>query len=171
MVTFRKSKKIGPLRFTLSPRGISTSVGVKGARVSLGSDGKVRRTVGVPGTGIYDTKVLGAKRKRRAAREPDLVELARVQVNVYDGQDAVACAVPGCFAAAAPGWPCPGHYEAQRRGLPSLMLSPTALTSGPAPSRYEGQDAVACSVPNCFALAAPGWPCPGHYEAQRQGLI
>jgi len=59
MVTFRKSKKIGPFRLTLTPRGVSTSIGVRGARVSLGSDGKVRRTLSVPGTGIYDTKVIG----------------------------------------------------------------------------------------------------------------
>src|SRR5262245_8253033 len=56
---FRKSFGSGPFRLTLSKRGISTSAGVKGARVSLGADGKVRRTVGIPGSGIYDTKVIG----------------------------------------------------------------------------------------------------------------
>lgn len=59
MVTFRKSKKLGPFRVTLSPRGVSTSAGVPGLRVSANSRGEVRRTVGVPGTGIYDTKKLG----------------------------------------------------------------------------------------------------------------
>jgi hypothetical protein len=60
MVTFRKSKKVGPLRLTLSPRGLSTSGGVPGLRVSANSRGEVRRTVSVPGTGIYDTKKIGA---------------------------------------------------------------------------------------------------------------
>ena len=59
MVTFRKSKKVGPFRLTLSPRGVSTSAGVPGLRVSTNFRGEVRRTVSVPGTGIYDTKRLG----------------------------------------------------------------------------------------------------------------
>jgi hypothetical protein len=63
MVSFRKSKKLGPFRFGVSKRGVSGSVGVPGFRVSKGADGKVRRTVGIPGTGVYDTKVIGGKKK------------------------------------------------------------------------------------------------------------
>lgn len=59
MVGFRKSKKVGPFRFTLSKRGISTSAGAGPLRISRGADGKYRRTVRVPGTGLYDTKVVG----------------------------------------------------------------------------------------------------------------
>jgi len=69
MVSFRKSKKIGPLRVTVSKSGISTSAGVKGARVSLGADGKVRRTVAIPGSGIYDTKVVGQVEGKPKAKE------------------------------------------------------------------------------------------------------
>lgn len=54
-VNFRKSKKVGPVRVTASKRGISTSVGVKGARVTKGADGRTRTTVGIPGTGISKT--------------------------------------------------------------------------------------------------------------------
>ncbi len=74
MVTFRKSKKVGPLRFTVSPRGLSTSAGVPGFRVSANSKGEVRRTVSVPGTGIYDTKKIGSgsgRGQQPAADEPD----------------------------------------------------------------------------------------------------
>jgi len=56
MVNFRKSKKIGPFRITASKGGLSVSGGVPGARVSANTKGEVRRTVGIPGTGIYDTK-------------------------------------------------------------------------------------------------------------------
>lgn len=56
---FRKSKKMGPLRVTASKSGVSYSTGVKGARITKGADGKVRGTVGIPGTGVYDTRVLG----------------------------------------------------------------------------------------------------------------
>lgn len=76
MVQFRKRKKVGPFRFTVSRRGISTSVGAGPLRFSLGADGKLRRTVCVPGAGTYDTKVIGGRTGRSTstpeptAREP-----------------------------------------------------------------------------------------------------
>jgi hypothetical protein len=54
---FRRSIKILPgVRLNLSRFGVSTSVGVRGARVTVGH-GKVRETVGIPGTGISYTHV------------------------------------------------------------------------------------------------------------------
>jgi uncharacterized protein DUF4236 len=48
---FRRSVKILPgIRLNLSRSGISTSVGVRGAHVTVGH-GKVRTTVGLPGSG------------------------------------------------------------------------------------------------------------------------
>ena len=55
---FRKSKTSGPFRFTFGKRGVSTSVGFGPFRISLGADKKIRRTIRVPGTGIYETKVV-----------------------------------------------------------------------------------------------------------------
>ena len=49
---FRKSFKAGPFRATLSKSGISTSVGVKGARFTNRADGKKQTTATIPGTGI-----------------------------------------------------------------------------------------------------------------------
>ncbi|WP_430336020.1 DUF4236 domain-containing protein [Rhodococcus sp. ACT016] len=63
MVQFRKSKSFGPVRLTASKRGLGVSVGAGPLRVSRGADGKVRRTVRVPGTGIYDTKVISGSKK------------------------------------------------------------------------------------------------------------
>jgi hypothetical protein len=37
---FRKSVRLGPLRFNLSKRGVGASVGVKGARVGIDADGR-----------------------------------------------------------------------------------------------------------------------------------
>lgn len=76
MVQYRKSKKVGPFRLTVSQRGISTSVGAGPLRVSRGADGKVRRTVRLPGTGIYDTKVVGTRRQARstAAAQPQAAQ-------------------------------------------------------------------------------------------------
>src|ERR1700730_17853950 len=56
----RRSKKIGPLRVNVTKTGVGLSAGVPGARVSVHSSGRVTKTVGIPGTGIYyrDDKVL-----------------------------------------------------------------------------------------------------------------
>jgi Protein of unknown function (DUF4236) len=52
---FRRSVRILPgIRLNLSRSGVSASVGVKGAHITVGH-GKVRETVGLPGTGISYT--------------------------------------------------------------------------------------------------------------------
>jgi hypothetical protein len=56
---FRRSVGFGPFRLTATKRGVSGSVGVRGARVGINSKGQVRRTVGIPGSGLYDTEVIG----------------------------------------------------------------------------------------------------------------
>lgn len=61
MVQFRKSKKFGPFRLTATKTGLSLSGGVPGARVSMNTRGEVRRTVGLPGTGIYDVKKIKSR--------------------------------------------------------------------------------------------------------------
>lgn len=57
----RKSKSFGGLRLTAGKRGVSTSFGFGPFRVSLGSDGKVRKTTRIPKTGIYNTEVIGGE--------------------------------------------------------------------------------------------------------------
>ena len=53
---FRRSCSVLPgIRFNLSKRGVSTSVGVRGAHVTYGSSG-TRETVGIPGTGLSYTQ-------------------------------------------------------------------------------------------------------------------
>lgn len=80
MATFRKSKKVGPLRVTLSPRGVSTSAGVPGMRVSANSRGEVRRTLSVPGTGVYDTKKVGGGKTRKGKPTQAEVDLELDQI-------------------------------------------------------------------------------------------
>jgi len=86
MVQYRKSKKVGPFRLTVSQRGISTSVGAGPVRISRGADGRVRRTVRVPGTGIYDTKVVGTTPQARpaAAAQPNIpVQLVKLFLYLF----------------------------------------------------------------------------------------
>lgn len=54
---FRRTIKIAPgIRLNLSKSGVTTSIGTRGARVTLGG-GKRRYTVGLPGTGLSHTVV------------------------------------------------------------------------------------------------------------------
>lgn len=66
---FRKSFKFGPFRITFSKSGISTSVGVKGARITKRADGKTQTTVSIPGTGIYSTKTINGKENTSASEK------------------------------------------------------------------------------------------------------
>lgn len=58
---FRKSKTFGPIRLSVSKRGLGVSAGAGPVRISQGADGKTRRTIRVPGTGIFNTKVIRKK--------------------------------------------------------------------------------------------------------------
>lgn len=61
---FYRRRQIFPgLRLNFSKRGVSASVGVRGAHVTLGRRG-VRTTVGVPGTGLFYTSLAAAKHGR-----------------------------------------------------------------------------------------------------------
>jgi hypothetical protein len=79
MVQYRKSKKVGPVRFTASKRGISTSVGYGPLRVTRRADGRYQRTARIPGTGIRDTRVSGSQRQAPASAQPNIpVQLGKL---------------------------------------------------------------------------------------------
>ena len=56
---FRKSKKIGGVRFTMSKSGISTSVGSKHFRMTQRADGRVTTTTRT--MGVYSTDTVSSK--------------------------------------------------------------------------------------------------------------
>ena len=65
---FRKRIKVIPdVHINLSKRGISTSVGVRGASLTFKSDG-VYRNLGLPGTGIYSREKVGGYGRRGASQ-------------------------------------------------------------------------------------------------------
>ena len=64
---FRKSFKIAPgVRVNVGKKSVGISAGVKGARVSVNSKGRVTKTVGLPGTGISYTDVSTVGKKKTA---------------------------------------------------------------------------------------------------------
>lgn len=87
----RKSFKVMPgVRMTVTPRGVSTSVGTRGARVSVHSSGRVTKTVGIPGSGISHTTTTSAGSRRSAP--------ARVAAQAPARQSAPSPVKPGAFA-------------------------------------------------------------------------
>jgi len=64
---FRRMNIIPGVRLNFSKSGISPSFGVRGARITLGRGG-VRKTVGIPGTGLFYTEVAGSGRGRSRKR-------------------------------------------------------------------------------------------------------
>lgn len=63
---FRKSFKIAPgIRLNLNKKSVGLRIGGKGAGISLNSKGRVTKTVGIPGTGLYytDSTQIGGKKK------------------------------------------------------------------------------------------------------------
>lgn len=68
---FRKSFKIAPgIRLNLNKKSVGLRIGGKGAGVSFNSRGRVTKSVGVPGTGLYYTdssQIGGNKGKKKSS--------------------------------------------------------------------------------------------------------
>lgn len=66
---FQKRVRVIPgITLNFSRKGVSTSIGGRGARVTLGH-GKTRSTVGIPGTGISHTTITSNKRRARSRQQ------------------------------------------------------------------------------------------------------
>ncbi len=74
---FRKSVRFGPLRVNIGKRGIGTSIGVPGARITNSSTGRKYLTLGIPGTGLSWTKTLNSRKVRRSQPETPAVSESR----------------------------------------------------------------------------------------------
>ena len=56
---WRKVYRFGPLRTTISNRGLGWSLGTPFLRYGIGPSGTRYISIGIPGTGLYFTKFLG----------------------------------------------------------------------------------------------------------------
>jgi hypothetical protein len=62
---WRKTAGRGPIRISLSKKGIGWSVGVPGLRVGRSPDGRTYVSQGIPGTGLYRIKYFGGAKNRQ----------------------------------------------------------------------------------------------------------
>jgi hypothetical protein len=85
----RRIKIIPGVTLNVSKSGVSTSIGVKGAHVTLGH-GKTRTTVGLPGTGVSYTETM-----RDAPSEP--VADAEGTKNLFMGIGFIAALIFGAW--------------------------------------------------------------------------
>lgn len=89
----RKSFKVMPgVRMTVTPRGVSTSVDGKYARVTAHTSGRLTKSVSVPGTGISHVSSSGGGSGRSSARSVSRTSKAPVAVTARKTKG------PGLFA-------------------------------------------------------------------------
>lgn len=84
---FRRSMKILPgVRLTVGKSSVGISAGVRGARVSLNSSGRVTTSAGIPGSGLYWTESKSLKKKKTKSKSPRSVSSTRVEETIVDDE-------------------------------------------------------------------------------------
>jgi len=64
---FRKSINLGNgARLNINKKSVGVSVGTKGVRYSVNSDGRKTTSIGIPGTGLYWTKSSTKSKKNKS---------------------------------------------------------------------------------------------------------
>lgn len=73
----RKSINLGGVRINLSKSGVGYSVGAKGMRITKCANGRTRKTVSIPGTGISYVSESG-KAKRKVERKEKQIKKGEI---------------------------------------------------------------------------------------------
>jgi hypothetical protein len=158
---FRKYKKVGPLGITAAKGGVGVSIGAGPLRTGLGADGKVRTTVRVPGTGLYNTQVVAGNSRtprtqlsRLSSGLPDPTPMTSDdRLVIYRGGEAVEVAQQALAAAATTevtdrdsGWECLLFAALLEIGITSLEDHWHDYANGVAhPTGERREDSVAAA--------------------------
>jgi tetratricopeptide (TPR) repeat protein len=95
---FRKSVKIIPgVRLNFNKNSTSLSFGVRGARMSVNTKGDIYRSIGIPGTGIYDIQRTSGKSRARAKAVSPKAATNLPPVEIFEGEAETAVTL-GLFA-------------------------------------------------------------------------
>jgi tetratricopeptide (TPR) repeat protein len=158
----RKSLKIAPgVRLNVSPRSIGMSAGTAGARMSVNSSGRVTRTLGIPGTGIFHTSSVAAG--------------AAVSPNVAQDRAANAAAAgpairPGVFA---PAWE-KTLYRALTNPIDGLTLYRLAVENPPVSPTICLIEVLRVSLPtqdSTRARALLNWLHDSQYRPEQDPFV
>ena len=121
---FRKSLKLGPFRATLSKSGVSTSVGVKGYRVTKLANGKTMKTASIPGTGVSHVTVEShPQQPQKRGKGPLLAILAAL----------VAVLLIGCMAGSSDKKEPPPAASVATAVVPPVQKTEPASAPNPQP--------------------------------------
>jgi tetratricopeptide (TPR) repeat protein len=86
-IRFRRSMKILPgVRLTVGKSSVGISAGVRGARVSLNSSGRVTTSAGIPGSGLYWTESKSLRKKKSKSKSLRTVSSTRVEETIVDDE-------------------------------------------------------------------------------------
>jgi Protein of unknown function (DUF4236)/Protein of unknown function (DUF2510) len=106
--SFRRSKSFGPFRLTVSKRGLSTSVGAKGLRLTKGPSGT--HATASAGGFRYRTRLDQTAKTRTRSQPPLRTTTPRVPKPVPPTRRALREPLAGAPAVVPPGWyPDPLH--------------------------------------------------------------
>ena len=122
---FRKTKSFGPFRVTLSKRGVGYSVGGKGYRLTKRADGRMQRTLSVPGTGLSHVTISRPSRRRPVGTSRRSVLSLLVHVLWLLAVGWIIATVLGVLALAMWLLPFTHASSARVRGLAKRALWPT----------------------------------------------
>lgn len=88
---YRKRIKIAPgIHLNLSKGGVSTSIGPKGAKISIGKNGTYLNT-SIPGTGLYSRQKISGT--RTSARHSSLLDTRTSNTSISNNSALVVFAV------------------------------------------------------------------------------
>lgn len=180
---FRRSTRIGPFRLTAGKTGLGVSFGVKGARLGIGADGRVRSSVGLPGTGISYQKSYSSRshaaRQATPAAQPSIgtgclnliVALAIIAGGIaLLGKVGNAWGAPGVVAALAigvAGWISYSLYSGSR----ARRIAELATLAGEQARQAYAQELVARFGKESAGLILAGDPWQGATQEMIQEML
>lgn len=145
---FRKSIKIAPgLRLNISKRGASLSIGRRGVTTNISKRG-VRQTLGIPGTGISYSRMLG-KRKRADAQSGSSQAGVPIEGGNRGAKRKLGLGCGGIFALVVLLAVCSNLVGGNRAGT---VVSPTTVASR---GRATPAGAVLAATPSETVTSSP----------------
>ena len=152
---FRRIKIAPGVTINVSKSGLSTSFGPKGAKITVGRRG-VRRTVGIPGTGLYYTSTSGGRSASGAAPPPSDADAASGSAPRSSSRSWIVALIGLLIFATIVGSCLGGKRSDTGSSTTPAALGLIGQTSAPTPTPTEAP--LATEAPTATATATPKQP-------------